>query len=395
MSLTTPTTQEISRNILAQLEAALNQNLSLLPKSFLRVLAKALSGVFTLLYKYSGFIFLQMFVASASANDTEVNGATVNPLRFWGRLIGVGEPTPATQAELSVEVTVTTQAGNLPSGTQLLNSNNGVTYIMLGGVILNMAKVLIEVRAVSDQSGGGGAGALGNLESGDLLSFANPVANVDSTAIVASQVVTGANAEAVEVYRQRILDRFQKRPQGGAYSDYELWGEETPGIINVYPYTGSPGQVDLYSEATVASSGSEDGTPTTAQLESVLTYINLPGRRNANAFVNSLPIIRTGFDVQIVGISGVADLAEVRANIDASLKDYFFTLGPFIPGLSIPPRRDQLTSTRISALVEDIITAASGTFTIATVKLTGTTTNILVYVMREGEKAKVVTVSYL
>ena len=111
MSLVTPTTKDISDNIIAQLEASLNQTIPLLPKSFTRVLAKAMAAVFVLLYKYGGFIFLQIFVQTASNVDTEINGKTVNPLIEWGRLIGVGDPTPATSAQLLVDINVETQTG--------------------------------------------------------------------------------------------------------------------------------------------------------------------------------------------------------------------------------------------------------------------------------------------
>lgn len=400
MSLDTPTTAEINANIIAQLEASLNQTIPLLPKSFLRVLAKTLAAVFTLLYKYVGWVALQMFVSTASDQETDINGQILVPLTEWGRLVGVGDPVAATQAELDIDITVTNQTGSLPSGTQLLGDINGVTYIILGSVLLDAATVSASVRAVSDQAGGNGAGTIGNLEVGNTLSFANPLANVSRTASVTAQIVTGANAEDTEVYRQRVLDWFQKRPQGGAYADYELWGEEVAGIINVYPYTGDPGEVDVYSEATVASSGDPDGIPTTAQLEAVLDSINfnendLANRRNANAFVNSLPIIRTSFDVTVTGISGVSDVAAVRADITAAIEQYFLFVEPFIPGLSIPPRRDQITRTKVSGIVEDIVTAAGGIFTSAIFQETGQPGSLTAYVLAEGEKAKADTVSYL
>ena len=400
MSLSTPTTQDINDNIIAQIEASLNQSIPLLPKAFLRVLSKALAGVFVLLYKYGGFIFLQIFVRTASARDTDINGVIVNPLKFWGRLVGVGDPTPATQAEFVININVTNQTGTLPAGTQLVNSSNGVTYITLSGVLLNAATVQATIRAVSDQAGGGGAGIIGNLETGTTVSFANPLANVSRDATIASQTVTGADAEATNAYRQRIIDRFQKTPQGGAYADYELWGEEAAGIINVYPYTGAPGQVDVYSEATPESSGSPDGIPTTAQLQAVLDIINLDSgglasRRNANAFVNSYPINRIGFDISITGITGVGDLAQVQSDTTAAITEYFLSVEPFIPGLSIPPRRDQLTRTRISALVEDVVTAAGGTFSSAIFNLTGASGGLNNYTLLEGEKAKAQNIYYL
>lgn len=401
MSLETPTTKEISDNLIAQLEASLNQAIPLLPKSFLRVLAKALSGVFILLYKYAGFMFLQQFVRTASIAPTVANGVVVRPLIEWGRLVGVGDPTPATQAELLVDITVNNPAGNtLPSGSQLVGADNGVTYITIGPVLLNSPTAQVTIRAVSDQSGGGGEGTVGNLDPGDFIFFANPLADVENRATVDSQVTTGANAEDTEVYRRRILDRFQKRPQGGAYADYEQWGEEVAGIINVYPYTGQPGQVDVYSEATVASSGNPDGIPTTAQLQDVLDMINLDqnglaSRRPANAFVNSYPITRTGFDVTVQGISGVSNLAQVRDDVEDAVKEYFLSVEPFIPGLSVPPRNDQITRTRVSAIVEDIVTSAGGTFTLARFIQTGLPGSLDSYVLGEGEKAKATSVVFV
>lgn len=400
MSLITPTTNDISNNIIGQLESSLNQTIPLLPKSFLRVLSKALAAVFILLYKYGGFMFLQVFVQTASADETVINGKIVKPLIEWGRLIGVTDPVAATQAELLIDITVENQVGTLPSGTQLINADNGVTYITIGAVLLNAPTVQATIRAVSDQAGGGGAGAIGNLDPGAIVSFANPLANVSRNAIVDSQTITGADAEDIEVYRQRVIDRFQKRPQGGAYADYEQWGEEASGIINVYPYTGSPGEVDVYSEATVASSGNPDGIPTGAQLQAVLDLINLDdnglaSRRNANAFVNSLPITRTGFDITVSDVIGVADIVQVQADITTAMIEYFLSVEPFIAGLSILPRRDQLTRTRLSALVEDIVTAAGGTFTLALFIQTTLSGSLSVYALSEGEKAKASNVIFI
>lgn len=398
MSLQTPTTKGISDNIIAQLEASLNQSIPLLPKSFLRVLSKALAGVFVLLYKYGGFMFLQIFVRTASANETIVNGRALTPLIEWGRLIGVGDLAAATQAELLINITVEDQTGTLPSGSQLVNTDNGVTYITIGAVLLNAPVVQVTVRAVSDQAGGGGAGAIGNLDPGATVSFANPLANVARNTTVASQVVTGSDAESTEAYRQRVIDRFQKRPQGGAYADYELWGEEPAGIINVYPYTSDcPGQVDVYVEATPESSGDPDGVPTPSQLQDVLNSIELDrnglaSRRPANALVNTFPIIRIGFDIRITGLI-VDNLAEVQATITAAVEEYFLDREPFIEGLSILPRRDRITRSAVGGVVDDIVSAAGGIF--SSVIVTQNNINVELYSLGIGEKAKAATVTFV
>ncbi len=398
MSLDTPTTKEISDNIIAQLEASLNQTIPLLPKSFMRVLSKAIAGVFILLYKYAGFIFLQMFVQTASIKDTVVLGVTVSPLKFWGRLIGIGDPVPATNAELLIDITVETQAGVLPSGSPLIRSDTGVTYLTIGAVALNAATVQAVARAASDQTGGGGSGVIGNLEPGDIISFANPLPNVARNTVVTSQVGTGANAESTDAYRQRIIDRFQKRPQGGAYADYEQWGEEAAGVINVYPYTSDcPGQVDVYCEATVASSGDPDGIPSSAQLQAVLDSIEfdengLATRRPANALANAFPITRTGFDVKVAGLI-TDNLAQVQAGIESGVTEYFLGREPYIIGLSIPPRRDRITESALGGIVEDIVSASGGVF--AGIVLTLLTEPVTIYTLGIGEKAKAESVVFV
>lgn len=398
MSLQTPTTKEISDNIIAQLEASLNQTIPLLPKSFLRVLAKALAGVFVLLYKYGGFMFLQMFVSTASAKETTVNGIVLTPLTEWGRLIGVGDPVSATNAELLIDITVETQTGVLPSGSQLVSTDNGVTYITIGAVTLDAAVVQATVRAASDQAGGGGEGAIGNLDPGATISFANPLANVSRNALVVSQTVTGANAESTEAYRQRVIDRFQKRPQGGAYADYEIWGEGVAGIINVYPYTSDcPGQVDVYAEATVESSGDPDGIPTTAQLQAVLDSIELDqnglaSRRPANALANAFPITRTGFDIRVTGLQ-VDNLAQVQTTITTAIEEYFLDRGPFISGLSVLPRRDRITRSAVGGVVDDIVSASGGIF--SSVIVSQNSINTELYSLGIGEKAKAATVTFV
>lgn len=401
MSLITPTTKEISDNIIAQLESTLNQTIPLLPKSFLRVLSKALAAVFVLLYKYGGFIFLQMFVSTASIKDTLINGVVVSPLKAWGRLIGVGDPVPATQAELNIDITVENQVGSLPAGsTQFINSSNGVTYSLKTEVLLDAATVPAVIIAVSDQVDGGGAGAIGNLEPGDIVSFANPLANVASDAVVVSQAVTGADAESTEAYRQRVVDRFQKTPQGGAYADYEQWGEEVAGIINTYPYTASdPGEVDVYAEATVESSGDPDGIPTGAQLQAVADSIELDdnglaSRRPANALVNVFAITRTGFDTVVSGLT-VDNPASVQADITAAILQFFLDAEPFIDGLTIPPRKDIITRSNLIALVDGIVSAANGTFGTVTFDTSGGGGSLDQYILQEGEKAKSTGTSYI
>jgi uncharacterized phage protein gp47/JayE len=394
MSLQTPTTKDISDAIVAQMQSSLGQTIPILPKAFVRVLASVLAGVFMLLWKYAGFVFLQMFVRWATMEETEINGTTVRPLVEWGRLIGIGDPTAATQAEHVVEVTVLNQTGSLAALTQLVRGETGVTYQTVAAVTLNAATVQVTVRAASDQEGGDGSGEIGNLVVGDTLSFANPQANVSREVTVLSQTVTGADEEEAEAYRQRIFRRFQRKPQGGAYADYQLWAEEVAGVAHAYPYTGDPGEVDVYVEVTTDID--PDGIPTAAILTAVsdaiqLEVSGLATNRPVTAAVNCLPITRTTFDVVVTGLF-VDDEAGCIAAIEESADEYLRSREPFIVGLSVLPREDRATGAAIGGIVDSVVAAFGGTVNDVQIERNGDT--VVAHTLDHGEKLKLGVVSY-
>lgn len=390
----TPTTKQVSDNIVAQVSAQLAQSIPFFPKSFIRVMAKALSGLIVVLYKYAGFIWLQLFVRTASDAETTINGRIVRPLREWGALVGIDEPKAASQAELTVSVAVTNQTGFLRTGSQLIFPSTGVTYLVTGDVALTSPTVSAVVRASGDQQGGDGAGAIGNLPNGSQLQFANPLPNIGRVATVAGQVATGSDAESVESYRQRVLDRFQKRPQGGAYADYEQWGEEAPGALNVYPYAGDPGVVLLYVE----SATTPDGVPTPAELQAVLDLVNfdqngLASRRPVGTLPIALPITRLLVDVDVNGLTVPADLSGVRDRIASALTEFLRSREPFIPGLSVGARADDVGVMTIASVVSAVVTPAGGTFTGISMTVGGAPTDL--YLLGEGEKVGLGEVNYV
>lgn len=400
MAVETQRTSDVADNLQAQLQAQLSQNTPLLPKSFIRVLSRVMGGVYSLLFKYAGWVLLQQNPETADFQPSTINGVTFSPLIALGQLVGVGDPLPGAAAELRLGVTVLQQGGALPANTQLINSATGVTYVTTEAVLLDAAVVQVRVRAVSDQDGGGGVGVIGNLNTGDELTFSNPIAAVDRTATVQITFVTGANPETEPVYRARVLDRFRNRPQGGAGIDYVIWSTSVPGIINAFPYTSEiPGGVDVFIEATAASSGNAGGIPTAAQLTQVEDAIafnenGIASRRPASAFVSVLPISRVAFDVNIFGLN-VSDRATVIQQINTAMENLFAEFEPFVTGVSPSPRRDLISSTAVIGEIEDIVTAANGLFNAATVTLTtDPTNNIDLFVLDQGVKAELNIVNF-
>ncbi len=395
MSLVTPTVQDLTATIIAQLEVTLNQTIPLVPKAFIRVLAKVLAAVIVLLFKYGGFIFLQQFVKTASLEEVNINGQLISPLRLWGNLIGVGDPAAGVRAQLSITITVEDQSGSLDAGLQLTNTGNGVIYRLLVSVPLVAATVVGSIEAIGDQSGGDGVGTIGNLSDGDTVSFVNPIPKVNQNTIVASTTQTGSDDESEDAYRQRIVDRFQKRIQGGALVDFEVWGTEPADIINVYPYTGAiAGHVDVFSE----SNGPDpDGIPNASQLAAVSSSIEfdpdelpptgLASRRPAGTFVNSFPITRSSFDVTVNGLV-VDSPTTVQTTITAAVVEYFLEREPFVSGVTLLPRTDAITANDVTSLVNQIVTAAGGTFLSAAITETVSGVPVFNFTLGQGEKAK-------
>lgn len=379
------TTEQVYQQIIAQLEASLGQSIPFLPRSFIRVLAKAFAAVYIQLYKYADWQFLQLFVTRATNEPTEILGRTVRPLTEWGRLVGAGGRIAATPARLSVLVEVEQDGATLPAGAQLRGVANQALYRVESATLLEEPSTVVPVVAVEPGTGG-------NSADNSTLEFVNPLATVGPLASVLETTATGSDAETVDDYRQRILDRFQRRPQGGAYADYAEWAGDVPGVRRVFPYTGQPGRVSIYIESATES----DRVPTQAQLNAALEAIELDEdglatRRPANAFPDVLPVTVSAFVVTVTGLD-VESEAEVQADIANALAGYFAAREPFIVGLSIPPRLDRVVTSAVSSLVEQIVADAGGIVTSVAVTRQGQPFSA--YVLGEGELARLQAVNY-
>lgn len=397
MSLSTPTTTELTDQIVAQLEAEFSQTIPLLPKLFTRVLAKVLAAALVLVYRYAGFSHQQLFIRFASTKETTVNGRTFIPLVEWGRQVGVGDPNAGKRAELTADVSVLSQTGTLPAGQKLLRADTGVVYQVVFDVPLDAPTVEITVRAVDDEDENEGIGTLGNLSNGSELEFANAPAQVSTTATVTGTTVTGTDAEEWPAYRARVLRHEQAKPQGGAYADYREWAEEADNVVAAYPYTGAPGEIDVYIEAD--PSVDADGIPTATEIAAAEATIELDEngkarRRQANALVNVLPITRLSFDVEVISLSPAdpTQLAAVQTNIEDAVAEFLRSREPFITGLSVLPRLDRITQGEVAGVVYEVANAAGAT--VSNVVLTLGTQTITSRSLDTGEKAKLGSISW-
>lgn len=395
----TPTTKQLSDNIRSQIEAAISQATPLLPKSFVRVLSAAIAAVVAVLYKYIEWMFNQFFPADADFEESTILGRSVSPLRKLGNLLGRGDPKTGTAAELEFTVTVTNQTGSLPIQSQIISPATGYLYITTANVSLNAPTVTVNAVAISGPNQTTGVGADGNATDGTVMRFVNSLTNVSRDVVVSGTVTQGADSESIAQYRGDIEQLFANRPQGGAPADYVQWGKTVDGITDILPYTGFPGHVNIYVEASAASSGSSAGIPTRAQLNSVYEAIQfnsdgLATRRPLGARTNVLPIIRTLFNITIIGLS-VDDVPTTQAQIQTTLSTFFAQRTPLIPGVTLNPRSDVINPATLIGAVEDVVTANNGTFTTLNLFVsTSPLDAVSLYILSEGEKSQLNTVSY-
>lgn len=373
MALPTPSINDIADQVVADIESKTNQTVPLLAKAVWRVLGFAVAGVWIILYKYGTWAFNQTFPQLAGETFLELLGENKRVIR-----------TAAIAWEGTCDIVVNT-ASELPAGTQLVNNATGVIYLTTTIETLTTPTQNIAIRAVTQ-------GDIGDLQNGAEINFVNPLPNVGRTATVDSTTTNGADEEDLEVYRQRVIDAYQKQPQGGALADYEGWSNETPNVINSYPYAGSePPDVDVYIEV----DDQTDGIPTAGQKASALSYITydpvtgIQDRKPITDNVTVNGITRTDFDVEITGLS--PDTSEIRTAIQEGVDQYFAEKEPFILGLTIV-RLDKITISGVTAAAENIASALGSTFT--TLDLEESATPVTTYTLGTGEKAKSNTITW-
>lgn len=393
--MTTPrkTAQEIADLMVSQLETSFSQTVPLLPKAFIRVMAKVCGLAFVALFQFAGFIALQMVVKYASDRDFTVGGITYNPLNEWGAMAGLTRGVGA-RSEGTITITVLSAGGTLYSGTALVNAETEQTYITVGDVTITAGTITATVRA-------GTYSEAADLDVSMVLSFVSAPANLEKDTVVATVTVAGADPEDTEDWRARIMQFFAARPQGGAYADYWEWGNEVEGVANIYPFSGGtpaiptsgPGQVDVY---VMADSGAAAAAPL---LASVRDYIELNGstglasRRPVNAYVNVASIYLTTVDAVVAGLWVEAGaMAATKAAIEAALENYLLSRENYIVGISFPPRKDIMMTSEAAGVAARVAAANGGYITGLTLTISGTPYDI--YSLAEGEQVRIGTVSW-
>ena len=206
----------------AEFETRLPGVLARLRNSAIGVINRVMAGGLSSLYKYAEYLSNQWWPDQADEEFLPLHGAR------WGR-----NRLSAAAATGSVRFTGAIGA-SIPLGTVVQRSDAAQYATTADGVIAVSGVAIITVQAVE-------AGQAGNAVIATALTLTSPIVGVDSVATAKTALASGADVEAIEAWRARILARIRKPPQGGADFDYVDWALAVPGVTRAWVYPGEQG----------------------------------------------------------------------------------------------------------------------------------------------------------
>ena len=394
MAFENRTIKEVRDLLIAAFQQEFNGVLRMLPRSFIKIFATIIAGIFIVLYKQIGWFFLQIFPETAYWGEVKILGFTIRPLLKWGELIGVGLPYSGTQWRGKIEVDVTNCNSSMKPSVQLKSDLTGKIYLTTKANILMNNKEIIDIVCNV-------AGTSGNLVIGDTLNFVSPLGNVEKKATVVSIINDATNDETEADYRYRVVNRYRMQPQGGSLADYRIWAADVPGVLNTYPYNDaeSPAGVLLYVSGKPTLY--PDRIPSAALLVQVgdsCTYHPETGRANRKpltaiidpdndgTYKNVRPITIIEFNVAINGLSGIAQ-DEFAELVRPAIEDYFLGREPYIRGLSDDNNKtNNVSRNNVASVVDQTALSVKAEFELVKMYRNGKEESL--YTLGMGELAK-------
>jgi len=297
MAFQRPSLSDIISRVEGDLKGALGI-VTILRRSFLSAIARAIAGASHTLHGHLVFISKQIFPDQAEAEF----------LDRWGSLYGIAR-NPATKAELEIDI-VFAAAGTAPAGT-VYQRTDSKEYILQADVTATAAGTETGSVIASD------LGEASNMANGDVLSLQSSIANVDGDAAVSSTLVEGEDAETDSSYRQRIVSRIQERPSGGTVADYEAFALSVSGVSRAWVFPGYRGEgtVDV---SFLELDGEVEVIPDSAKVAEVQEAID--AEKPVTADSNVFAPIDNPVDFTI---SLKPNTAAVRAAVESELGDLF------------------------------------------------------------------------
>jgi uncharacterized phage protein gp47/JayE len=301
MPWTTPSLDDVRKQnrdyITARLHAA-----AMIPNSVLRVLSDGNAGLAYLVLLYIDWLALQLLPDTAETEWLDRHAA------IW--LPGNGRK-PATFA--SGSVTATGINGSiLPQATQLTGQTN-VLYETLAQITVGTGPSPVDVRAVDP-------GVAGNLDQGSSLAFVTALAGVDGTVTVV-EMDGGVDVESDDELRERVLERIQQPPMGGAQYDYVAWAKQVPGVTRAWAFPEQGAGTMTVRFLMDDLRADDDGWPTPDDILAVDTYIEQKRPVTVKDCYVLAPV-KQFLDMTVTDL--VSDDAATQAAIEQSVRNMLY-----------------------------------------------------------------------
>lgn len=335
MPVSTPTTKEIRDNIVTDIEGEIGQTVPILSKAFIRIFAGALAGVLTLVYKYAAWVARQIFPQTSSEPQ----------LKNQGELVNVNQKS-ASQAILTADATGTNTT-IVYAGFKWIGSNQ-VVYDTVADVAIAGGVAAIEIKSLE-------SGSVGNLNIDDELQAVSPIGGIDNILTVTGETIQGEDTEDLEDYRDRTIERYQRKPQGGAEIDYIIWQKEVPGVTRAFAFLTSPGIITCYPLVDDDPGGR---IPDIAKLTEVENYLKAPTRAPLQARDNLIVAAMTEKDFVIEITNLIPNTQTVKDSIETEIDIYLAAREP----LQFPDQIDKKNTISEAELISTAVNAGAQSF---------------------------------
>jgi uncharacterized phage protein gp47/JayE len=306
-----PTTSEIYDRIISDIESKIGQSTPLLFKAFNRVLAVALAGVFTILYKYGQWALKQIFTITQDADSLELKGDQYDI------------PRKAATSNVSTATLTGIDGVIIPAGQQFRGNSNGLLYSVDSSLEISGGTVSGNFNCLT-------SGTSGNLINGSTLTILQPIAGLDNQATVTATATEAEDQESIEDYRARISDREKLPPQGGSLVDYIVWAREVAGITRAFAWGHRevPAIPEGYVSVYPISDNDPGGRiPSGAKLTEVLNYIDDPARAPMQVAVINVPAMtEKTIDIDVTALD--PNTAEIRNKFAENVAEYLLEREP-------------------------------------------------------------------
>lgn len=275
---------------------------AMVPNSVLRVLSDASAGLAFLVLLYIDWLSKQLLPDTAETEWLDRHAD------IW--LPGDGRK-PATFA--SGSGTVTGINGTvLPNSAQLTGAN-GVLYETTEAITVGGSPTPVDIRAVDP-------GKFGNLDQGSTLAFVSAIAGVDGTVTIV-EMHGGVDIESDDDLRERVLERIQQPPMGGAQYDFVAWAKQVPGVTRAWAFPEQGAGTITVRFLMDVLRADDDGWPTPDDVITVKNYIDLK-RPVAVKDSYVMAPIKQFLDMTITNLA--KDDAATRASIEQEILDMLF-----------------------------------------------------------------------